>query len=45
MGRDELVPAATAAAIHRCGAQERVPVLIDDFGTQSRIHRVSPPLF
>ena len=23
---------------------ERVPVLIDDFGVQSRIHRVSPPL-
>jgi|RhiMetdeSRZDD1v2_1073273.scaffolds.fasta_scaffold138704_2 hypothetical protein len=30
MARGEHVPAATTAAIHRCGTPERVPVLIDD---------------
>src|SRR5262245_14281324 len=44
MGRGEHGPSRDCGGdSHRGGAQKRVPVLIDDFGAQLRIHRVSPP--
>ena len=44
MGRGEHVPTATTAAIHRCGAQEQVPLLIDDLGA-NRVFIVCLPRF